>query len=139
MVLQALDPVHLFVKSIWGVAARKRNHATILLFKPNAKGEHCRGEDQETWFGGKNDHKITIGKMQCRDFKPWPIANMSMNYKTPDNKVDNHCQLTFFDGKQCTGETVYQINGALELDMINAQSYCHRMDFAKSVQMGPCT
>lgn len=31
------------------------------------------------------------------------------------------------------------INGALELDMINAQSYCHVMHYAKSVMVGPCT
>ncbi|KAM3425499.1 hypothetical protein BST61_g7446 [Cercospora zeina] len=90
-------------------------------------------------FGGRDHYHRKISKNKCDEWPMLPMANVSMNYDLPDTKIDNHCDMTFYDGKECTGNEVYKLHGALGLQMINGQSFCHVMQYPKSVFVGPCT
>ncbi|KAF2215567.1 hypothetical protein CERZMDRAFT_93972 [Cercospora zeae-maydis SCOH1-5] len=139
VVLELLDPVAWFVNQLVKTKEHVKEQISMHLYQQTYDSLHCQGDSEHNFFGGKHHYHRKIAKNKCDEWHMLPMANISMNYRLPDTKIDNHCDITFFDGKECTGNEVYKLHGALGVQMINGQSFCHVMQYPKSVFVGPCT
>ncbi|CAK1357383.1 unnamed protein product [Cercospora beticola] len=138
-ILELFDPVSWFVNTAVKVKERAQKYVSVFLYQQTFDWQHCQGNSEHHFFGGKGRYHRKIPKNECEEWDMLPVANVSMNYVLPDSKIDNHCDMTFFDGRGCTGNEVYKLKGEYGVQMINGQSYCHVMQYPKSVFVGPCS
>ncbi|SMQ55919.1 unnamed protein product [Zymoseptoria tritici ST99CH_1A5] len=108
-----------------GHAVSKHNEMKLKMFD----GLDCTGKQV-----GDDAH---IEKYECYHFVERPREKLSVNFLLPLSKVQNHCDVIFYDGKNCHGKVIDLIYGNRS-EAYNAQSHCLVVPWLKSVMVSNC-